>query len=67
MIIKRYLLDFLGYSIKLDNIQIMEHIKDLDEFTVEMETGTGKTFTVFQIIHRLRESGLKKKNSLYLR
>lgn len=36
MIIKRYLLDFLGYSIKLDNIQIMEHIKDLDEFTIEM-------------------------------
>ena len=30
-----------------------------------MATGTGKTFTAFQIIHRLRESGLKKK-ILYL-
>ena len=26
-----------------------------------MATGTGKTYTAFQIIHRLRESGLKKK------
>ena len=30
-----------------------------------MATGTGKTFTAFQIIHRLRASGLKKK-ILYL-
>lgn len=30
-----------------------------------MATGTGKTFTAFQIIHRLRKSGLKKK-ILYL-
>ena len=30
-----------------------------------MATGTGKTYTAFQIIHRLRESGLKKK-ILYL-
>ena len=30
-----------------------------------MATGTGKTFTAFQIIHRLRKAGLKKK-ILYL-
>ena len=30
-----------------------------------MATGTGKTFTAFQIIHRLRQSGLKRK-ILYL-
>lgn len=30
-----------------------------------MATGTGKTFTAFQIIHRLRKSGLKRK-ILYL-
>ena len=30
-----------------------------------MATGTGKTYTAFQIIHRLKESGLKKK-ILYL-
>lgn len=32
---------------------------------VVMATGTGKTFTAFQIIHRLHKSGLKKK-ILYL-
>lgn len=32
---------------------------------VVMATGTGKTFTAFQIIHRLRQSGAKKK-ILYL-
>ena len=30
-----------------------------------MATGTGKTFTAFQIVHRLRQSGMKKK-ILYL-
>lgn len=30
-----------------------------------MATGTGKTFTAFQIIHRLKKSGLKRK-ILYL-
>lgn len=32
---------------------------------VVMATGTGKTFTAFQIIHRLHKSGAKKK-ILYL-
>ena len=32
---------------------------------VVMATGTGKTYTAFQIIHRLHKSGAKKK-ILYL-
>ena len=36
-----------------------------DRILLVMATGTGKTFTAFQIIHRLKESGLKKK-ILYL-
>jgi len=39
--------------------------KGQDRILIVMATGTGKTITAFQIIHRLRASGLKKK-ILYL-
>ena len=39
--------------------------KGQQKLLLVMATGTGKTFTAFQIIHRLRESGLKRK-ILYL-
>lgn len=39
--------------------------KGQDRLLLVMATGTGKTFTAFQIIHRLYKSGLKKK-ILYL-
>lgn len=39
--------------------------KGQEKILLVMATGTGKTYTAFQIIHRLRESGLKKK-ILYL-
>lgn len=39
--------------------------KDKDRVLIVMATGTGKTITAFQIIHRLKASGLKKK-ILYL-
>lgn len=39
--------------------------KGKDRVLIVMATGTGKTITAFQIIHRLRTSGLKKK-ILYL-
>ena len=35
--------------------------KGQDRILLVMATGTGKTYTAFQIIHRLRESGAKKK------
>lgn len=38
---------------------------DKNRLLLVMATGTGKTFTAFQIIHRLRKAGLKKK-VLYL-
>lgn len=39
--------------------------KGLDRILLVMATGTGKTYTAFQIVHRLREAGLAKK-VLYL-
>lgn len=39
--------------------------KGQDRILLVMATGTGKTFTAFQIAHRLKEAGLKKK-ILYL-
>lgn len=39
--------------------------KGKDRILLVMATGTGKTFTAFQIAHRLKEAGLKKK-ILYL-
>lgn len=39
--------------------------KGQNRILLVMATGTGKTFTAFQIAHRLKESGLKKK-ILYL-
>ncbi|MBE5820718.1 MAG: DEAD/DEAH box helicase [Clostridiales bacterium] len=39
--------------------------KGKDRLLLVMATGTGKTFTAFQIIHRLKKSGLKRK-VLYL-
>ncbi len=39
--------------------------KGQDRILLVMATGTGKTYTAFQIAHRLKESGLKKK-ILYL-
>lgn len=39
--------------------------KGQDRVLIVMATGTGKTITAFQIIHRLRASGMKKK-ILYL-
>lgn len=39
--------------------------KGQNRVLIVMATGTGKTITAFQIIHRLRTSGLKKK-TLYL-
>lgn len=39
--------------------------RDQKRILLVMATGTGKTFTAFQIIHRLRKAGLKKK-ILYL-
>ena len=40
-------------------------VKGQNRILLVMATGTGKTFTAFQIIHRLHKSGLKKK-ILYL-
>lgn len=40
-------------------------VKGQNRVLIVMATGTGKTITAFQIIHRLRTSGLKKK-ILYL-
>lgn len=39
--------------------------KGQDRILLVMATGTGKTFTAFQIVHRLREAGLARK-VLYL-
>lgn len=39
--------------------------KGLNRILLVMATGTGKTYTAFQIVHRLREAGLAKK-VLYL-
>ena len=39
--------------------------KGQDRILLVMATGTGKTYTAFQIVHRLREAGLAKK-VLYL-
>ena len=39
--------------------------KGKDRILLVMATGTGKTFTAFQIVHRLREAGLARK-VLYL-
>ncbi|ELN6872320.1 DEAD/DEAH box helicase family protein, partial [Vibrio cholerae] len=33
--------------------------------SVVMATGTGKTYTAFQIIWRLRQAKVKKKNPLF--
>lgn len=47
------------------NRTVEEIAKGKDRLLLVMATGTGKTFTAFQIIHRLKKSGLKRK-VLYL-
>jgi type I restriction enzyme R subunit len=47
------------------NRTIQAIVKGHKRILIVMATGTGKTYTAFQIIHRLHKSGLKKK-ILYL-
>jgi type I restriction enzyme R subunit len=48
-----------------NKLQLTEQLKllptDRIEFMLVMATGTGKTYTAFQIIHRLWKSGAKKR------
>ncbi len=41
--------------------------KGQNRILLVMATGTGKTYTAFQIIHRLWKSGAKKKNFIFSR
>ena len=36
-----------------------------DRILLVMATGTGKTYTAFQIVYRLLKSGMKKKNTVF--